>query len=79
MIRAKAMFKPGEITPEQALQLGKEICEQFLKGKYQYFMVLPIDKDHTLLWQQTFFITHNHFYIPPQYIYLLCQKSSYFR
>ena len=31
------------------------------------------------LWQESFFITHNHFYIPPQFIYLLCQKSSYFR
>lgn len=38
-----------------------------------------LNKEHTLLWQQTFFITHNHFYIPPQFIYLLCQKSSYFR
>ncbi|MGB4093128.1 MAG: relaxase/mobilization nuclease domain-containing protein [Ruminococcus flavefaciens] len=61
-------FKPGEITPERALQLGQEICEQFLKGKYQYFMVLPIDKDHTLLWQQTFFIT---------YIFFISSRSSY--
>ena len=26
-------FKPGEITPERALQLGQEVCEQFLKGE----------------------------------------------
>ena len=31
-------FKPGEILPERALQIGQEICEQFLKGEYQYFM-----------------------------------------
>ena len=36
-------FKPGEITPERALQVGKEICEQFLKGEYQYFMTCHID------------------------------------
>ena len=42
-------FKPGEITPERALQLGQEICEQFLKGEYQYFMTCHIDKYHTHL------------------------------
>lgn len=42
-------FKPGEITPERALQLGQEICEQFLKGEYQYFMTCHIDKEHTHL------------------------------
>ncbi|WP_295130198.1 relaxase/mobilization nuclease domain-containing protein [Ruminococcus sp.] len=40
-------FKPGEITPERALQIGQEICEQFLKGEYQYFMTCHIDKEHT--------------------------------
>ena len=42
-------FKPGEITPERALQLGQEICEQLLKGEYQYFMTCHIDKNHTHL------------------------------
>ncbi|MCQ2470384.1 MAG: relaxase/mobilization nuclease domain-containing protein, partial [Ruminococcus sp.] len=42
-------FKPGEITPERALQLGQEICEQFLKGEYQYFMACHVNKKHTHL------------------------------
>ncbi|MDD7515300.1 MAG: relaxase/mobilization nuclease domain-containing protein [Ruminococcus flavefaciens] len=42
-------FKPGEITPERALQYGQEICEQFLKGEYQYFMACHIDKGHVHL------------------------------
>ncbi|MBR1383438.1 MAG: relaxase/mobilization nuclease domain-containing protein [Ruminococcus sp.] len=42
-------FKPGEILPERALQVGQEICEQFLKGEYQYFMACHIDKEHTHL------------------------------
>ena len=25
-------FKPGEITPERALEVGKELCEKFLKA-----------------------------------------------
>lgn len=31
------------------MQLGQEICEQFLKGEYQYFMTCHIDKNHTHL------------------------------
>ena len=30
-------FVPNEITPERALEIGKELCEKFLKGEYQYF------------------------------------------
>ena len=39
-------FAPGEITPEDALQVGAEICEQFLKGEYQYYMTCHTDKSH---------------------------------
>ena len=42
-------FKPGEILPERELQIGQEICEQFLKGEYQYFMACHVDKKHTHL------------------------------
>ena len=31
------------------MQVGQEICEQFLKGEYQYFMACHIDKEHTHL------------------------------
>ena len=39
-------FKPGEITPERALEVGKELCEKFLKGEYQYFLAVHTDTDH---------------------------------
>lgn len=39
-------FSPGEITPERALEIGKELCEKFLKGEYQYFLAVHTDKDH---------------------------------
>ncbi len=42
-------FKPGEITPERALEVGKELCEKFLKGDYQYFLAVHTDKAHTHL------------------------------
>lgn len=39
-------FSPGEITPEQALEVGRELCEKFLKGEYQYFLAVHTDKGH---------------------------------
>lgn len=39
-------FSPGEITPEQALQVGQEMCERFLKGEYQYFLAVHNDHYH---------------------------------
>ncbi|HRU99307.1 MAG TPA: relaxase/mobilization nuclease domain-containing protein [Ruminococcus sp.] len=42
-------FMPGEITPERALEVGKDLCEKFLKGEYQYFLAVHTDKAHTHL------------------------------
>ena len=36
-------FAPNEITPENALEIGKLLCEKFLKNQYQY--VLAVHKD----------------------------------
>ena len=39
-------FAPGEITPEQAMQIGEELCDHYLKGDYQYVIAVHNDKDH---------------------------------
>jgi hypothetical protein len=39
-------FKPNEVTPEQALQIGDELCDKFLKGNYQYVLAVHSDKEH---------------------------------
>lgn len=39
-------FSPGEVTPEQALKIGIELCDQFLKGEYQYYLAVHKDKEH---------------------------------
>ena len=39
-------FAPGEVTPEQALQIGEELCDRYLKGDYQYVIAVHNDKDH---------------------------------
>ena len=39
-------FAPGEVRPEQAMQIGEELCDRYLKGDYQYVIAVHNDKDH---------------------------------
>ena len=39
-------FAPNEITPENALQVGIELCRKFLDDEYQYYLAVHNDKDH---------------------------------
>ena len=39
-------FAPGEVTPEQAMQIGEELCDRYLKGDYQYVIAVHHDKSH---------------------------------
>ncbi len=39
-------FKPGEITPEEANQVGYETAMRFTKGKHAFIVATHIDKSH---------------------------------
>ena len=39
-------FVPGEITPEEANRLGKELAKRFTKGKNAFIVCTHIDKKH---------------------------------
>lgn len=39
-------FVPEEVSFEEAHQVGIELCEKILKGKYEYVLATHIDKDH---------------------------------
>jgi hypothetical protein len=39
-------FMPHEVTPTLAHEIGQELCEKHLKGKYEYVMTTHIDKGH---------------------------------
>ncbi|MFR6023797.1 MAG: relaxase/mobilization nuclease domain-containing protein [Oscillospiraceae bacterium] len=39
-------FKPGEITPEEANLVGRELAERFLKGKHAYIVCTHVDRRH---------------------------------
>jgi hypothetical protein len=36
-------FAPGEVTPEQAFEIGKQLAERVLKGEYQYVLATHVD------------------------------------
>ena len=46
-------FKPGEVTPEKAHEIGQQLADHFLKGKYEYVLATHTDRNHI----------HNHFAI----------------
>ncbi|MFD0966259.1 relaxase/mobilization nuclease domain-containing protein [Seminibacterium arietis] len=39
-------FVPEEVSFEEAHQVGIELCEKVLEGKYEYVLATHIDKDH---------------------------------
>lgn len=39
-------FLPGEVTPEQAHEIGLKLCEKLLDNSYQYILATHIDKGH---------------------------------
>lgn len=39
-------FKPGEVTPEEANRLGRELALRFTKGKYAFLVATHTDRAH---------------------------------
>lgn len=49
-------FKPGEITPEEANQVGYELATRFLKGNYAFAVCTHTDRAHIhnhIIWNST--------------------------
>ena len=44
------LFRSGEVTPEQAHEIGMELAKEILGGKYEFVLTTHIDKEHV----------HNH-------------------
>lgn len=43
-------FEPGEVSPDEAHAIGKELADRLLEGKYSYVLTTHVDKNHV----------HNH-------------------
>lgn len=51
--QVRQSFAPGEVTPEEANQIGVEFAHRFLKDKYSFVVATHVDCDHIhnhILW-----------------------------
>lgn len=46
LYQIRQAFVPGEITPEEAQQIGYELAMRFTKGKHQFIVATHVDKQH---------------------------------
>jgi len=46
LYQIRQSFKPGEITPEQAQEIGYELAMRFTKGRHQFIVATHIDQEH---------------------------------
>lgn len=55
-------FAVGEITPEQAHNIGQQFADELLKGKYEYVLATHIDKGHIhnhIIFNAVSFVDHH--------------------
>ena len=58
-------FAPGEVTPEEAHQIGMELAKEILGDKYEFVLTTHIDKGHIhnhLIFNAVSFTDHRHYH-----------------
>ena len=58
-------FSPGEVTPEEAHEIGMQLAKEILGGKYEFVLTTHIDKDHVhnhLIFNAVSFTDHKHYH-----------------
>ena len=57
-------FEPGEVTPEEAHEIGMQLAKEILGGKYEFVLTTHIDKGHIhnhLIFNAVSFTDHKHY------------------
>ena len=58
-------FEPGEVSPEEAHEIGMQLAKEILGGKYEFVLTTHIDKDHIhnhLIFNAVSFVDHKHYH-----------------
>ncbi|WP_418271526.1 relaxase/mobilization nuclease domain-containing protein [Intestinimonas sp.] len=58
-------FEPGEVSPEEAHEIGMQLAKEILGGKYEFVLTTHIDKDHVhnhLIFNAVSFADHRHYH-----------------
>ena len=72
-------FQPGEVTPEQAHEIGMELAKEILGGKYEFVLTTHIDKDHVhnhLIFNAVSFTDHKHYHSNKHSYHEICRASD---
>lgn len=58
-------FSPGEVSPEEAHEIGMQLANEILGGKYEFVLTTHIDKEHIhnhLIFNAVSFVDHKHYH-----------------
>jgi len=58
-------FEPGEVSPEEAHEIGLQLAKEILGGKYEFVLTTHIDKNHVhnhLIFNAVSFVDHKHYH-----------------
>ena len=72
-------FAPGEVSFDEAHQIGKELADKVLEGKYSYVVTTHIDKGHVhnhIIFCATDNIEHNKYHDCKQSYYRIRKLSD---
>ena len=72
-------FAPGEVTPEEAHQIGLELAKEILGGKYEFVLTTHIDCGHIhnhVIWNAVSFADHRHYHSNKRSYYEIRRASD---
>ena len=72
-------FAPGEVTPEEAHQIGLELAKDILGGKYEFVLTTHIDRGHIhnhVIWNAVSFADHKHYHSNKRSYYEIRRASD---
>ncbi len=72
-------FAPGEVTPEEAHQIGLELAKEILDGKYEFVLTTHIDRGHIhnhVIWNAVSFADHRHYHSNKRSYYEIRRASD---
>lgn len=72
-------FAPGEVTPEEAHQIGLELAKEILGGKYEFVLTTHIDRGHIhnhVIWNAVSFTDYKHYHSNKRSYYEIRRASD---
>ncbi len=72
-------FASGEVTPEEAHQIGLELAKEILGGKYEFVLTTHIDRGHIhnhVIWNAVSFADHKHYHSNKRSYYEIRRASD---